>query len=376
LKNNNSTSIVIGGDICPIRSNQKLFEEGSLSNIYNDLLPVFKKSDLGIVNLECPLIDAETPIKKTGPVFGVSSECINGLMGTGIDVLGLANNHILDHGEEGLLNTLQVAKENDLLTVGAGINLGKAGKILKVVKNGLKIGIIAVAEHEWSIASPNRPGANPIDVIEFTRLMQSQKRELDYVIVLLHGGYQYYPYPSPNLQKLSRFMIEMGANAVICQHSHCAGCMEKYREGYIIYGQGDFIFDTNNQNKSRREGVLVNLVVDKDKKTEIDLIPFKQSGNHPGVRKMNHKEADKFLNAFKLRSQNIKESGFVEKEWEKFCSDKRYNYFSILRGHNKMIKTLNKYLHFTDWFYSKKNKKTLKNVTRCESHQEALKTIL
>lgn len=65
----------------------------------------------------------------------------------------------------------------------------------------------------------------------------------DYTIVLYHGGKEHYRFPSPNLQKYCRKFIEKGANIVICQHSHCIGCEENYKNGKIIYGQGNFLFD-------------------------------------------------------------------------------------------------------------------------------------
>ncbi len=64
----------------------------------------------------------------------------------------------------------------------------------------------------------------------------------DKIIVILHGGIEYYPFPSPELQDKCHFLIEEGADIIVCQHTHCAGCIEEYLNGYIIYGQGNLIF--------------------------------------------------------------------------------------------------------------------------------------
>ena len=93
-----TVSVVIGADICPIGGNQSFFESGDAGNLLHDLLPEFDAADLSIANLECPLIEQAAPIMKTGPVFGEPSACINGIKQAGIDVLTLANNHIMDHG--------------------------------------------------------------------------------------------------------------------------------------------------------------------------------------------------------------------------------------------------------------------------------------
>src|SRR6516225_8541281 len=102
------TTLLIGADLCPIGRNRPFFEAGDAESLFHDLLPEFAAADLVIANLECPLIARSTPILKTGPVFGEASTCIQAIQRAGIDVLCLANNHILDHGPEGLQNTLEV----------------------------------------------------------------------------------------------------------------------------------------------------------------------------------------------------------------------------------------------------------------------------
>src|SRR6478672_10327093 len=108
-------NVIVGGDVCPINRSIRHFKAGDASAIFNDLLPEFGEADLCIANLECPLVSEPSPIIKSGPVFGVESSCINGLRESGIDILNLANNHILDHGPQGLKNTLTVC-------AGAGIS--------------------------------------------------------------------------------------------------------------------------------------------------------------------------------------------------------------------------------------------------------------
>ena len=76
---------------------------------------------------------------------------------------------------------------------------------------------------------------------------EQKDNKCDYTIVLYHGGKEYYRYPSPNLQRVCRYMIEKGTDLVICQHSHCIGCEENYLSGKIVYGQGNFIFDCDDR---------------------------------------------------------------------------------------------------------------------------------
>jgi len=80
----------------------------------------FEKADISVVNLECPLIQKEAPIEKCGPNLGAPVDCANGLKAMGIDVVGLANNHIMDHGPQGLWITIKALGEHGIAHVGAG----------------------------------------------------------------------------------------------------------------------------------------------------------------------------------------------------------------------------------------------------------------
>src|SRR5688500_5993588 len=99
-------TVLIGADLCPIEGNRPFFMAGDARALFHDLLPEFEAADLVVANLECPFIETPSPIAKTGPSFGEPGECIRGIQAAGIDVLCLANNHILDHGEAGLKHTM------------------------------------------------------------------------------------------------------------------------------------------------------------------------------------------------------------------------------------------------------------------------------
>jgi len=133
-------NIIIGSDVCPIGRNRAYFTRGDAAGIFGDLLDEFAAADLRVVNLECPLIENEAPILKSGPILGASSECVNGLKNTHIDVIGMANNHILDHGEQGLRNTIKVCREAGMRVVGAGENLADAREILSLQVKDIRVG--------------------------------------------------------------------------------------------------------------------------------------------------------------------------------------------------------------------------------------------
>jgi poly-gamma-glutamate synthesis protein (capsule biosynthesis protein) len=368
--------IVIGADLCPIGENRAYFTAANDHALFNELLAEFEQADLSIANLECPLVDQPTPIAKTGPVFGEPSAFINGIKQAGIDVLNLANNHILDHGAPGLENTLAVCTQAGIQTVGAGPNLNAARRILIRELGGLRVGLLAVAEHEFSIATKHSPGANPLDLIDFVRNVTSHRGQFDYLIVLLHGGDEFLV-PSPRIQNTCRFMVEMGANAVIVQHPHVLGGYEDYRGGHIVYGQGALLMDEAiyRDRQSFHEGFLVKLSIAADATSAMAIVPFVQSNPAPGARLMDQAKEREFRRALAQRSAAIQDEAFVQTEWLKFCDQNKHAYISGLLGHNRILSKLNARGWLTHFLYNQRSLLGVRNTVLCETHREAIETI-
>ena len=368
--------ILIGADICPIDRNLPFFEAGDSKALLNDLEPNLEQADLVIANLECPLVDRPTPISKTGPVFGVPTSCIKGIKNLGIDVLCLANNHIFDHGAPGLDQTLKVCASASIDVVGAGTNRAAARKILVKQVGSLRVGILAMAEHEFSIATEHSPGANPLDLIDFIRNVGEKRNGFDYLIVLLHGSAEFHV-PTPRIQDTCRFMIEMGANAVIVQHPHCLGGYEHYHGGHIVYGQGAFLMDeaVYRDLPSFHEGFLVSLDVAPDLTSSMDFVPFVQSDPVPGARRMPLEREREFRRALAKRSEAIQDGAFVQEEWIRFCQERKHGYLSALLGHNRILRKLNKRGLVTKTLLGRRSLLGVRNIVNCETHREAIQTI-
>ena len=368
--------IVIGADLCPIGENRAYFSAANDHALFNELLAEFEQADLSIANLECPLVDQPTPIAKTGPVFGEPSGFINGIKQAGIDVLNLANNHILDHGAPGLENTLAVCTHAGIQTVGAGPDLNAARRILIRELGGLRVGLLAVAEHEFSIATQHSSGANPLDLIDFVRNVASHRDKFDYLIVLLHGGDEFLV-PSPRIQNTCRFMVEMGASAVIVQHPHVLGGYEDYRGGHIVYGQGALLMDEAiyRDRQSFHEGFLVKLSIAADAASAMAIVPFVQSNPAPGAHRMDPAKEQEFRLRLAQRSAAIQDYTFVQAEWLKFCDQNKHAYISGLLGHNRILSKLNARGWVTRFLYNQRVLLGVRNTVLCETHREAIETI-
>jgi poly-gamma-glutamate capsule biosynthesis protein CapA/YwtB (metallophosphatase superfamily) len=368
--------ILIGSDLCPVGRSQIPFAQGQVNGLFNDLVPFFKNSDLAIVNLECPLIKNESPISKCGPNLGVPLESVNGIKALGIGAVNLANNHIMDHGPQGLATTIESLQDNDIAYIGAGKDLAEARKIWIKEVHGLRIGVLSLGEHEFASAERDKPGGNPLNVIDCVRNINEHRSKFDYLIVLLHGGNEFYQYPRPDIVELCRFLVEMGAKAVICQHTHCVGCMETHLGAPIIYGQGNLLFDMASEHKTWHEGILLGLDINLQGETQVEIIPYIQSDKEPGLRRMTSEKETHFLREFEERSGHLNDDLFLMERWSEFC-EKTKRYHLHLLNHPPSI--FRRVLGKLDLFHvldSKEKRKMHLHILRCESLREAIITQL
>jgi len=171
----------------------------SSRDILGEVFDVFVSSEMNIVNLEAPITTNNTKIIKTGPHLKHSPAILDFLKNSNINVVTLANNHILDFGEDGLNHTFQYLNTNYICKVGAAENIVSAGKPLKKSIGDSTIAIINICENEWSVASANKAGTNPLDVIENVKQIKEAKKYVDFVLVIIHGGHENYNLPSPKM---------------------------------------------------------------------------------------------------------------------------------------------------------------------------------
>ena len=213
--------------------------------------------------------------------------------------------------------------------------------------DGKKIGVYACAEHEFSIVTEYTAGANPIDLLETPDHIAALRAGCDYVIVLYHGGKEHYRYPSPNLQKVCRKLVEKGADLVVCQHSHCIGCEEKDQCGTIVYGQGNFLFD-GSESEFWQTSLLVRIGDD----FGISYILLKKNGNL--VRYADKAEAAIILKEFRQRSLEIHDAIILREKYAEFEETYQDTYQLALSGVRskllfRVINKLSSY-RFEKWF--------------------------
>ncbi|WP_288304943.1 CapA family protein [uncultured Fusobacterium sp.] len=365
-------TVIIGSDLVPTESNEILFKNLQIEMLIGkELNDILDSSDIRIFNLEAPITSSNTALKKWGPNLKISPETINGIKKLNPTILTLANNHIMDFGVEGLNDTINILEKNKIEVVGVGENIEniKSTHICNV--KGITMGVYVCAEHEFSIASERTPGVVPFELTDAIDQLMKLQKVCDIVIVLYHGGKEHYRYPSPNLRMNCRNMIKYGADIVICQHSHCIGSMENYKNGTIIYGQGNFIFD-DDDSEFWQTSLLIEITINKseEKKFEIQYIPIVKKNNK--IRLANDIEKTSILNAFRERSTSISDNNFVKDKYSEFSKSHIFNYLRDVSGFPKFITRIDKYL-FKSFFIKRIYKSkaiAILNYIECEAHRE------
>lgn len=330
-----------------------------------------KSADYSLVNLESPVVNANClPIAKEGPHLETSPDTVQYLKSCGFDGVALANNHFRDYGEESVRLTIETAKRCGLDYVGGGNTNEEKRKAL--INERLNLAILNYCETEFSVT--NTYGSNPLDIFALYHDIKDAREKVKHVVVYVHGGSEEYNLPSPRMQKLYRYMIDLGAEAVVNCHQHCYSGYEKYGNGFIVYGLGNFFFHDETEQKGKwTEGYMVGLDFNEDSIESLKLFPYIQCANNEMyVRPMEGRELEGFQKNIERLNRIISDDTLLHEEFNKWCDSQRKNYLSLFTPYN------NRYLRFLckhgllPSFLTKKKYLSLYDKIMCESHRDII----
>lgn len=339
----------------------------------DEIIILFKKADFVLVNFESPIADAsDEPIKKVGPNLRTTPESICYLQESGVNIVTLANNHFCDYGYNGVNKTIQTLNNCGLDYIGGGLCEQEFKKILYKKCDHSTIAFLNYCEEEFSING--RFGSNHINPINVYYDIKEAKRNADYIIIITHGGHEGYQLPSPRMKVLYRYFIDLGANVVVNHHQHCYSGYEKYHDGYIYYGLGNFFFDKgiskNSKDNIWYEGYILDIVIN-DNRIETDIIPYIQCQEDIiQVRLMNKKEKSTFLMNINNLNTIIKNDDLLKDHFLSFVKKQYLNYKIIFSPYsNRYLRALCK-KGVLPSFLKEKQILHILNTIRCESHRD------
>jgi len=225
---------------------------------FGPIAAVLKAADFTAVNLETAVTSGGTPQPKTYH-FRTVPAAFTALRGGGVDLVTMANNHVLDYGQAGLADTLAAVKAARFPYVGIGTNADAAWAPYVTTIKGTRIAVIGVSQvaelaSSW-VATPTRPGeANAIDLSRTLAAVRAAKLLAPTVIVFMHWGTEGEACPDPNQLSLARQLAAAGASIIVGAHAHMLQGSGWLGHTFVAYGMGNFLWWENSY--STASGVL------------------------------------------------------------------------------------------------------------------------
>jgi poly-gamma-glutamate capsule biosynthesis protein CapA/YwtB (metallophosphatase superfamily) len=258
--------------------NGKIDYPVSFDYIWGDALKEIEKEkvDLRIINLETTITTSEN-FEPKGINYRMNPKNIDVLKVFKVNVACLANNHILDFGQEGLLETIDILNKNGILTVGAGKNIEEAEKPAIIWGRATSpILIFSYADVSsgvpiWWKAEKDKAGVNLLT----SDIPKLEHRENELIVFSIHWGPNWgYEITKEQRNFAHRLIDEANVDLIFGHSSHHFKGIETYKGKFIIYGAGDFINDYEGIEgyKEFRGDLVLGYIWEIDKLT---LLPFK-----------------------------------------------------------------------------------------------------
>ena len=229
------------GDIMLFGRYDAIADARVAENVFADLSPSLQTADLVVGNLECVLTERGQPrddklCLQARPLYA------DALRRAGFTHLSLANNHAFDFGLEGYRETQGHLSTAGIGSFGAGTSLEQALEPLILRCKGLSIGLMAACDastQPGSLAATSAPGPAPLLIDELEPRIRALRPQVDHLVLVLHWGFEYSDYPTPDQARLAMRLIDAGATVILGHHSHKLQGIQRYRDGIIVYSLGN-----------------------------------------------------------------------------------------------------------------------------------------
>ncbi|TNJ59874.1 CapA family protein [Paenibacillus hemerocallicola] len=289
--------------------------------VYGDLLPCIRHSDLRIVNVETVLGDRGAPLAAKGRddkrfLIHADERTVNALKAVPFDIGCLANNHSLDLSAEGLAGTIETLRQAGIRTVGGGMSGADAEKPLIAEVKGTRVAIINCAEGEQCRSVDGGPGAYGLELHRLHHQIRELRQTGAAVIVIFHGGREHTPTPPPYVMHDLRAIAEMGPHAIIAHHPHVPQGIELHRGVPIVYSLGNFVFWQTDPAFYRHAGYVVHLDWSGSTITGLEITPYQV--HKDGVRLMGANMRAKFAEDMTRVTALLADPAAIEETWNAF----------------------------------------------------------
>lgn len=271
-----ATSIIFTGDILLDRSVRKVIEHHGTSYLFDKQVDsILHTANVVVGNLECPATSIKAPMQKRF-IFRGEPSWLSVLKQHRFTHLNLANNHSVDQGRNGLMDTRDNIIKAGMMPIGAGKNIADAAKAVLLTEQPRKVWLIAslrMALENYAYL-PEKPCVNQEAIAAIMKRIRTIKQEDPQAVVLvsLHWGAEHTLQPVPSQRLDAHRLINAGADALICHHTHTLQTIEHYKGRDIYYSIGNFIFDQQKPINTKACMVKVEVTKDQIKTTPIPIV--------------------------------------------------------------------------------------------------------
>ena len=283
-------TIIAMGDIMLDQLTRKKLKEYDPSYPFLKVKHLLEQGDVIFGNLEAPISARGTPLTGKKYTFCAAPFSVQCLQDAGINMVSLANNHIMDYGQEALIDTLNILAEHNIAAAGAGTDSTQAHASTIMESKGYRVALLAYtddfavpAQHRsfWR-AAEQKPGAALLhDHNQIKADIERLRPAADLVLVSFHWGYEYTSNVAAEQQKLGRLAIDAGADLVLGHHPHVPQGIEIYRGKPIVYSLSNFVFYPFANRPATQNTFLLQAKYEAGKINELFLIPIKGGDSQP-----------------------------------------------------------------------------------------------
>lgn len=273
------------GDIFMDGSVRALIDRNGIDYPWEMVKEYFQNDDITIGNLETSITTRGEKWEDKLYNFRSDPKNLEAMKEAGLDVVSLANNHSLDYGHVGFLDTLEYLDKYEIKRVGGGRNRQEALEGIVLEKKGVKIGVLGfsrVVPHVDWYATSKRPGivgAYDVHVNQVIDRVAEMKEDVDILVLSIHWGEEGSNIPRQKEIDLARKLIDNGVDIIVGHHPHVLQGIEIYKERPIFYSLGNFIFSSRSE--LTRDTMIAQVIL-KDKEIDkIHIIPCTIENGRP-----------------------------------------------------------------------------------------------
>lgn len=282
-EDDNSIHLLFAGDLFLTELLQEKYQrQGMEAAATARLLERLEAADVFMLNQEFPFGTAGEAMEEKEYTFRIHPDYVTVLQELSVDMVTLANNHVLDFGREPLTETFAALNDAGIPYVGAGNDLSEAKQFKTLEVKGKTIGFLGasrvIPESSWAATKYQSGVFTTYDPTQLLAEIQTAKEVCDFVVVYVHWGVEQSEQPEDYQKELARQYIDAGADAVIGSHPHVLQELEYYQGKPIVYSLGNFIFSNRDY-----ETAMVELVLNGEG-CEIQWIPCVSTANQMDLK--------------------------------------------------------------------------------------------